>query len=256
MYYFNFNPIGRIATLAFIIGSLPQSAWLQETLNYRVEARYPHDPQAFTQGLYYDAVENILYESVGQYGLSEVRKVALSSGKILQRKPLPARLFGEGLTVWKEKIIVLTWREHIGLILDKDTLQQLGTFQYTTQGWGLTHNAQYLIMSNGSATLQFLDPDTFKVVYTQEVRERGQPVAYLNELEWIQGELYANIWRSPDIVVIDPATGQVKRRLSLKPLSLTHADRDVLNGIAYNPTEKQLFVTGKLWPILYALSYP
>lgn len=241
--------------LAVLSSALLRPLATGETVDYRVMARYPHDSQAFTQGLYYEAAAGVLYESVGRYGLSDVRKVDLKTGQVLQQKRLPAQFFAEGLTVWNHKIFVLTWREKLGLVLDQASLDQLGTFRYDTQGWGLTHDASHLIMSDGSASLSFLDPETFQVVRRVVVREGNQPVALLNELEWVNGELYANIWRSTDIVVINPTTGQVKRRLSLSGLVAEQRGRDVLNGIAYDPQQRLWFVTGKLWSALYAVEW-
>lgn len=246
---------GLKLAVALLLALASRLAAVGETVDYRVVARYAHDPQAFTQGLYYEVATGILYESVGRYGLSDVRKVELKTGNILQQKRLPAQFFAEGLTVWNHKIFLLTWREKLGLVLDQASLEQLGTFRYDTQGWGLTHDATHLIMSDGSASLSFLDPETFRVVQRLEVREGNQPVALLNELEWVNGELYANIWRSADIVVINPTTGQVKRRLSLQGLVAEQRGRDVLNGIAYDPQQQLWFITGKLWPMLYAVEW-
>lgn len=223
--------------------------------SYRVINAYPHDPNAFTQGLIY--AEDFLYEGTGLYdGRSSLRKVDLESGKILQIHHLAGRYFGEGITLWKDKLIQLTWREHKGFVYDKESFQLLREFDYPTEGWGITHDGKRLIMSDGTAILRFLDPDTFQEIGQIEVKDQGAPVARLNELEYIQGEIYANVWLTDRIAVISPQTGQVLRWIDLRGL-LSDEDRsqpvDVLNGIAYDAPRDRLFVTGKLWPKLFEI---
>jgi len=223
-------------------------------MGYRVLNTYPHDPGAFTQGLVYE--DGVLYEGTGLNGQSTLRRVALETGEVLQSCALPPELFGEGIAVYGERIIQITWQSHIGLVYDKASFELLGTFSYPTEGWGLTHDEARLIMSDGSATLHFLDPETFTEVGRVEVYDENGPVVRLNELEYIGGEVYANIWQTDRIARIDPQTGQVLGWVDLSGL-LGPEDRtqpvDVLNGIAYDPASDRLFVTGKLWPKLFEI---
>ena len=221
---------------------------------YRVIQTYPHDPEAFTQGLvYYDGV---LYEGTGLWGRSSLRKAELSTGQVLQMRVLPERFFGEGITIWRDRILQLTWQSQVGFVYDRESFELLGEFSYDTEGWGLTHDGTRLIMSDGSATLRFLDPETLQQVETVTVRAAGQPVTRLNELEYVRGEVYANVWQTDQIARIAPATGQVLGWIDLTGL-LPPADRqygaDVLNGIAYDSVGNRLFVTGKWWPKLFEI---
>jgi glutamine cyclotransferase len=215
---------------------------------------YPHDPQAFTQGLVFD--DGILYESTGLLGRSSVRKVDLKTGAILQIHRLPAQLFGEGITVFGERLIQLTWQSGVGLVYDKRSFRLLDEFRYHGEGWGLTHDGKRLIMSDGTATLRFLDPDTYGEVGRLTVFDGNGPVAGLNELEYVRGEVYANVWPTSRIVRIDPATGRILAWLDLDTVSRRNAAFNpdaVLNGIAYDPRGDRLFVTGKLWQNLYEI---
>jgi glutamine cyclotransferase len=221
---------------------------------YRVINSYPHDPRAFTQGLVF--ADDILYEGTGRRGQSSLRKVDLVTGNILQILSLPPRYFGEGITVYGDKVIQLTWQARVGFVYDKETFQLVDTFNYPTEGWGLTHDGKRLIMSDGTSTLHFLDPETFKEIGRIEVHSRDGPVSRLNELEYVRGEIYANVWKTDSIARISPQTGEVIGWLELKGL-LTREDRlsriDVLNGIAYDANNDRLFVTGKLWPKLFEI---
>jgi glutamine cyclotransferase len=221
---------------------------------YRVINRYPHDPYGFTQGLVFK--DGFLFEGTGLRGRSSLRKVDLLTGRILQYRNLPAHFFGEGVTVYHDKLIQLTWRAHQGFVYDKDTFQLLGTFHYPTEGWGITHDGEHLIMSDGTSILYFLDPETYKEKRRIEVRDLGGPVSNLNELEFVQGLILANIWKTDMIAQISPDTGDIVGWIDLKGL-LSPEDRvqpvDVLNGIAYDQKNDRLFVTGKLWPRLFEI---
>lgn len=234
------------------ISSTPET--LSPYMTYEVVNAYPHDPQAFTQGLIYH--EGYLYESTGLYGESSLRKVELETGMVLQQVNLPLQYFGEGLTLWEDTLLQLTWREGTGFIYDLDEFSLSGQFTYSTEGWGLTHDGERLIMSDGSQRLYFLNPGSFQVSGQVEVSYQGEAVERLNELEFIRGEVYANIWLTDDIVRIDPAIGAVQGWIDLRgilPDELRSPATDVLNGIAYDPEGDRLFVTGKNWPMLYEI---
>jgi len=227
------------------------------TFGYRVLASHPHDPGAFTQGLAY--VDGTLYEATGSAGVgpSSLRRVDLATGTVQARHDLATEDFGEGIAVVGDRIIQLTWQSQIGYVYDRATFRQLGTFRYPGEGWGLTYDGRQLIMSDGTDRLRFLDPETFVETGSVSVRDAGRPVDQLNELEYIDGQVYANVWQTDRIVRIDPATGQVTAVIDLAGL-LPAADResgqvDVLNGIAYDAAGDRLFVTGKLWPKLYEI---
>jgi len=225
------------------------------TYSYRVARAFPHDPDAFTQGLLYD--DGFLYESTGQYGQSSLRKVALETGAIVQLHSLDDRFFAEGLALFGNRLLQLTWRANKGFAYRLDSFEPLAEFAYSTEGWGLTSDGELLIMSDGSATLYFRDPFTFAEVGRVAVVAQGRPVSRLNELEWIAGEVFANIWQTDTIARIDPTSGQVAGWVDLTGL-LSAEDRrgsnaEVLNGIAYDPEGERLFVTGKWWPKLYQI---
>jgi glutamine cyclotransferase len=224
------------------------------TYGYRIVNRYPHDPNGFTQGLVF--VDGFLFEGTGLRGRSSLRKVDLLSGNILQIRRLPNRFFGEGVTVYNNKVIQLTWRANLGFIYDKDTFQLLETFHYPTEGWGITHDGQRLIMSDGTSILYFLDTKSYKEIGRIEVRDSKGPVSKLNELEYVKGLILANVWKTERIAQISPETGQVVGWIDLRGL-LSPEERvqrvDVLNGIAYDQRNDRIFVTGKLWPKLYEI---
>nr|WP_155448328.1 glutaminyl-peptide cyclotransferase [Allochromatium palmeri] len=224
------------------------------TLGYRVVASYPHDPNAFTQGLI--VIDGTLYESTGNYGHSTLRRVDLETGRVEQEIRLAPDLFGEGLTDWHGRLVQLTWREQLGIIYDAKTFERLETFQYQGEGWGLTHDGQQWIMSDGTDELRFLDPKTRRVVQRLKVRDGRQPVRRLNELEYIDGEIWANVWRTDRIVRISPASGAVTAVVDLTtlyPTSERVSPEAVLNGIAHDTATGRLFVTGKYWPRLYEI---
>jgi glutamine cyclotransferase len=219
---------------------------------YSIVNRYPHDENAFTQGLVFE--DGALYESTGLYGDSTLRRVDLETGEILQLYTLPNQFFGEGITIFENMIIQLTWQSHRGFVYDKHSFDLLQEFDYATEGWGITHDDNQLIMSDGTATLYFLNPETFEKVGQIEVYDNG-PVAGLNELEYIRGEVYANIWVEEKIAIINPQTGQVKGWIDLGGIqdSESQEPNNVLNGIAYDAKEDRLFVTGKRWPQLFQI---
>ena len=220
---------------------------------YKVVNTYPHDPGAFTQGLvFYDGY---LYEGTGMEGESSVRKVELNTGKVVQKIDVPRPYFGEGIVLWKDKLIELTWRTKIGFVYDRATFKQLRTFTYNREGWGITQDGKRLIMSDGSATLYFWDPETLKEIGYLDVVDKGSPVQDLNELEFIKGEIYANVWMTDRIARISPATGRVIGWIDLTGLLSAEERRrtDVLNGIAYDAKQGRLFVTGKRWPKLFEI---
>lgn len=215
---------------------------------------FPHDTSAYSQGLVID--NGTLYEGTGQYGESTLRKVRLETGEVLQRVKLNDKYFGEGITVWEDHVIQLTWVNGIALVYDKASLKQTGRFGYTGQGWGLTHDGRNLIMSDGTSTLRFLDPRTFEVVRRLQVRSEGRRIRDLNELEYVGDQIFANVWHQDRIACISPRTGEVAAWINLEGL-LPDQDRvdaeAVLNGIAYDAQAKRLFVTGKNWPKLFEI---
>ncbi len=222
---------------------------------YQIVNTYPHDENAFTQGLvYYDGD---LYEGTGLRSRSSLRRVDLETGQVLQNLDLDNKYFGEGITLFEEQLIQLTWVSQIGFVYERESFEKLQEFTYPTEGWGLTHDGENLIMSDGSNNLFFLDPETFEEVKRITVSDSGQPVEMLNELEYIKGEIYANVWMSERIVRIDPTTGQVLGWIDLSGLRnpALAGNRDaVLNGIAYDSEKDRLFVTGKLWPNLFEIA--
>lgn len=224
------------------------------TYTYQIVATYPHDPGAFTEGLAF--AKGFLYEGTGLYGQSSLRQVALENGSVLKLNQLADDYFGEDVTVIGDRIIQLTWLSHIGFVYDRDNFTLLGEFSYSTQGWGLTNDGNRLIMSDGTATLSFLDPVTFAPLGQLEVHDDHGPVTQLNELEYIHEEIFANIWQTNRIARISPQTGQVVGWIDLTGLlNLTepHQPVDVLNGIAYDDIHDRLFVSGKLWLSLFEI---
>ena len=223
------------------------------TLTYEIINTYPHDIGAFTQGLVYE--DGIFYEGTGQYGESSLRKVYVQTGNVLKILELSDEYFGEGVAVFEDKIIQLTYHSNVGFVYKKESFELLKKFTYPTEGWGLTHNGKNLIRSDGSSILYFLDPQTYKPIRTLEVHDKGKPLKWLNELEYIDGEIYANVWLTDNIVRINPSTGRVTAWIDMSGL-LTDDElsgTDVLNGIAYNPESKNLYITGKYWPKLFEI---
>ncbi|MHC1478792.1 glutaminyl-peptide cyclotransferase [Frateuria aurantia] len=227
-----------------------------EHLGYKVVRTYPHRTDAFTEGLFYE--HGALYESTGMNGQSAIRKVDLATGKVLQQVDLEPDYFGEGIISWGPRLIQLTWRSNVGFIYDLATMQRQGSFTYQGEGWGLTRNAHQLIMSDGTSRLRLLDPQTLQQTGQLQVTEAGRPVTQINELEWVKGRIFANVWQTQRIIEIDPASGKVVADIDLNGLlpasiRLPEPADDVLNGIAYDPEHDRLFVTGKRWPYLYQI---
>jgi len=223
-------------------------------LQYQVVKRIPHDPQAYTQGLLFH--DGYFFESTGLYGQSSLRRLDPETGAVLQRFDLPQAFFGEGLVLFADRLIQITWREGAAIVYTRDTFKPLRHFTYKTEGWGLTHNGTYLIMSDGSPTLYFRDPNDFSIAKTLTVTRNGKPVPYLNELEYIAGEIWANIYQTDSIAIIDPATGRVKKLLNFAGLIAAderNGQEDVLNGIAYDADKKRLFITGKRYSYIYQI---
>jgi glutamine cyclotransferase len=221
---------------------------------YQVIHAYPHDPNAFTQGLVYE--DGIFYEGTGLRGQSSLRRVDAASGEVQQIISLDQQYFGEGIVTWENRIIQLTWQENTGFVYDKTSFERVQEFSYPTEGWGITHDGQKLIMSDGTATLYFWDPETLTEIGRVDVFDEKGPVVHLNELEYVAGEVWANIWQTNLIARIDPATGQVVGWIDLTGLldtAVVTQQVDVLNGIAYDAATNRLFVTGKLWPQVYEI---
>jgi glutamine cyclotransferase len=242
------------ATVLFALMALPAAAAVP-TGGFEIKHIYPHDASAFTEGLFY--LHGDLFESTGIPGQSNIRRVRLADGAVLQSRALEPNLFGEGIVNWGDEIVSLTWQDQEGFRWDLKTLTRKKTFRYSGEGWALTQDGKHLIMSDGSPVLKFRDPVTFKEVRRLQVTADGKPVGNLNELEWVKGEILANIWQTHLIARIDPATGKVKAWIDLTGLPETTqggANPDaVLNGIAYDREHDRLFVTGKDWPHLYEI---
>jgi glutamine cyclotransferase len=239
--------------LALLIAAFPQGeAPAVPVVRAEVVARHPHDRAAFTQGLVWQG--GALFESTGREGASEVRRVRLADGRVLQRAPLPPTQFGEGLAASGNELVSLTWRSGVGYRWNAKTLKRIGTWRYTGEGWGLASDGRRLILSDGSAALRFIDPTSFAERGRVTVTLNGRPLDQLNELEWVGGALYANVWHQPYLVRIDTASGKVTQIVDLRPIvaEVSAADPEaVANGIAWDPASKRLYVTGKLWPTLF-----
>ena len=244
---------GLLAAAAAQVPAMPPAASTVPVYTYQIVRAYPHDAEAFTQGLEY--VEGVLYEGTGINGRSSIRKVTLETGDVVQRRAVGREHFGEGITVWGDQLFELTWQSQVALVYERRTFLPLRTFSYKGEGWGLTHDAANLIMSDGTSALRFLDPGTFRERRRVTVTDGGVPVKYLNELEFVKGEVYANVWTTDFIARVDPATGRVTGWIDLRgllPAREQVADA-VLNGIAYDAEHDRLFVTGKLWPRLFEI---
>jgi glutaminyl-peptide cyclotransferase len=236
-------------------GSIPPSASKAPKYGYTVVKSYPHDPKAYTQGLEYSG--GVLYEGTGMKGQSGVRKVDLETGKVIQELKIHPQYFGEGITVTAGKLFQVTWKDRAGFVYDPKTLKEIRTFTYFGEGWGLTHDLAGLIMSDGSSTLRFLELTRFQERRKLKVMDAGVAIGNLNELEWIKGEIWANVWQTDYIARISPKDGHVVGWIDLKgllsaPYKAAGADA-VLNGIAYDSAGDRIFVTGKLWPRLYEI---
>jgi glutamine cyclotransferase len=241
----------RILSLVVLVLAAIAAAPVQ---SYNVVHTYPHDRNAFTQGLVF--YQGFLYEGTGLEGHSNIRKVELETGKVLQERALPPDFFGEGIVILNGKLYEITWQNKLAMVYDLTTFNLLQRFTYDTEGWGLTTDGKRLIMSDGTSTLRFRSPETFAETGKVQVADSGRPVEQLNELEWVNGEIYANVWNTKRIVRISPKDGHVLGWIDLSGL-LKPEDRqddtDVLNGIAYDATGKRLFVTGKKWPKLFEI---
>ena len=224
---------------------------------YEVVHSYPHDRTAFTEGLFY--LDGFLYESTGIEGASSVRKVRLETGEVVQRHDLPSAYFGEGIIHWKDRLIQLTYKTEVGFVYNLSTFETERRFEYPGEGWAMTQDGKNIFMSDGTAQIRIWDPATLQELRRITVTDQGQPVSNVNELEWVKGEIYANIWETDRIARIDPATGRVVGWIDLAGL-LNPNERiagpegtDVLNGIAYDAKGNRLFVTGKRWPLLFEI---
>ena len=224
---------------------------------YEVVHSYPHDRTAFTEGLFY--LDGFLYESTGIEGASSVRKVRLETGEVVQRHDLPSAYFGEGIIHWKDRLIQLTYKTEVGFVYNLSTFETERRFEYPGEGWAMTQDGKNIFMSDGTAQIRIWDPETLQELRRITVTDQGQPVPNVNELEWVKGQIYANIWETDRIARIDPATGRVVGWIDLAGL-LNPNERiggpegtDVLNGIAYDAKGNRLFVTGKRWPKLFEI---
>jgi len=246
---------GSMALTMALVQQVPKPTPNLLLYGYQIVHVYPHDPKAFTQGLQY--VDGVLYEGTGQHGQSSIRRVKLETGEVLQKRDLPAEHFGEGITVWKNDLIELTWQTHVAFVYDRTTFQPKKQFSYPGEGWGLTHDGTNLIMSDGTSELRVLDPLTFVEKRRIKVTAAGDaPLNNLNELEYVKGEILANVWMTDYVARIVPATGKVTGYIDLRGLlsPSERANADVLNGIAYDASHDRLFVTGKWWPKLFEIT--
>ena len=245
------NPL---VVIVAIVLSLATASNVRAADTYQVVHTFPHDEHAFTQGLVF--VDGHLYESTGIAGQSSLRMENLETGEILRFQEIPNKYFAEGLTNWKDTLVQLTWQAHTAFVYDRATFRLLRTFQYDGEGWGLTQDGKNLILSDGTATLRFIDPNSFREVRRLVVRNHGKPVTQLNELEFAHGEILANIWHSDRIARVSPASGKVLGWIDLAgllPESQRSSPEAVLNGIAYDAATDRLFVTGKLWPLIFEI---
>ncbi len=246
-----------ILTLVLLLASAAAPAASSiPVYGYKIVHSYPHDTGAYTEGLFYK--DGYLYESTGEAGQSTVRKVDLPTGETVQRYNLPSRYFGEGIVDWKDRLVQLTWQSQTGFVYDRASFTLQHTFSYTGEGWALTRDDRHLYMSDGTPVLRVLDPQSLTTIRRITVTADGVPVTHLNELEWIKGELYANVWLTDRIARIDPNTGHVVGWIDLAGLfdisQLPDPGNDVLNGIAYDAAHDRLFVTGKRWPRLFEIT--
>jgi glutamine cyclotransferase len=244
-----------LVALVVLAGCIALSSLRSDIVGYSIVHTFPHDPHAFTQGLVY--VDGHLYESTGLNGRSSLRMLDLNTGRLLQKYDLPTDYFAEGLTDWQNTLIQLTWRDHKAFVYDRFTFSLMKTFTYEGEGWGITHDRSHLIMSDGSSYLRVFDPKSFREVKRLHVLdEQGHAVERLNELEYVRGEIYANVWHSDRIARISPESGKLLGWIDASglrdPSDFGNPDA-VLNGIAYDAAGNRLFVTGKLWATLYEI---
>jgi glutaminyl-peptide cyclotransferase len=244
---------GAVALAALLCG-LPAHAAVP-VYGYKIVNTYPHDTQAFTEGLFY--LNGFLYESTGLEGQSTIRKAKLETGEVVQKVVVPPQYFGEGIVNWKQHLISLTWKSEVGFVYDLNTLKVQRHFAYHGEGWALTQDGKRLIMSDGTPALRFLNPDTLQETGRITVTYEGKPVPQVNELEWVKGRIYANVWETNMVILIEPHSGAITGVVDLSGL-LGAGERppgpdSVLNGIAYDSTHDRLFVTGKNWPKLFEI---
>ncbi|HCU21632.1 MAG TPA: glutamine cyclotransferase [Candidatus Atribacteria bacterium] len=248
---FSVSAHGLVQNQEWLFKQLSKNQSLTE-YTYQVIATYPHDSQAFTQGLIFH--EGFLYESTGLYGDSSLRKIDLMTGDVLLEKKIDEIHFAEGLTLFNNLLIQLTWKSHLGFLYEKDSFEYIGSFEFPYEGWGITHDKQNLIISDGSDTLRFLDPNNFLITKEVQVHLNGLMINQLNELEFINGKIYANVWHTDLILIVDPDDGQVIGWINLTGLEeQSDLSKNVLNGIAFDQTNNRFFVTGKHWPHLYEI---
>lgn len=248
-----------ICSLLLMLACCVPAAAAQDNIpvyGYQVVHTYPHDTDAYTEGFFYR--DGYFYEGTGTIGASTIRKVEMNTGKVLQKAELAPPDYGEGIVAWKNRLIELTWQSQHGFVYDLKTFKRIGQFPYPGEGWALTADDRHIYMSDGTPTLRILDPLTLKQVGKIDVTAQGRPVANLNEVEWVKGQIYANVWLTHVIARIDPATGKVVGVINLsglgpKPQETKDPDNDVLNGIAYDAAHDRLFVTGKRWPLIYEI---
>jgi glutamine cyclotransferase len=246
--------VGAATPLAALLLAAPARADVP-VYGYEIVNTYPHDPHAFTEGLFY--LNGFLYESTGLERQSSIRKEKLETGEVVQMVAVPPQYFGEGIVNWKRHLISLTWKSEIGFVYDLATLKLQHSFSYSGEGWALTQDGKRLIMSDGTPELRFLDPDTLRETRRITVTYDGKPVRNVNELEWVKGRIYANVWETNMMILIDPGSGEITGVVNLAGL-LSASDRvagpdSVLNGIAYDSVHDRLFVTGKNWPKLFEI---
>lgn len=248
--------IRRLACALALLIAMSAASAAVPVYGYRVVHRFPHDTSSYTEGLFYK--DGFLYESTGEAGESTLRKVALETGKTVQRHDMPPQYFGEGIVDWKDRLLQLTWKSQLGFVYDLKTFKLQHTFSYPGEGWALTRDSKRLYMSDGSSVLRILDPESLAQTGSIKVTADGTAVNNLNELEWVNGVIYANVWLTSRIAMIDPKTGHVAGWLDLTGLldttQLPEPVNDVLNGIAYDARRDRLFVTGKRWPTLFEIT--
>jgi glutaminyl-peptide cyclotransferase len=244
----------NVQTPATIAATPVESSSEPTSYTYEIVNTFPHDPQAFTQGLVF--ADGIFYESTGLNGESSLRKVEVTTGKVIKKIEVPNRYFAEGLALFQGQLFQLTWQDQKGFIYDHNTFAPQGEFQYTGEGWGLTHDGKSLILSDGTDQIRFLDPANFKEQRSITVKVPTDTIKEINELEYVKGEIFANVWQQEFILRIDPANGKVKGMIDMRGLLKPedkHGETDVLNGIAYDAEKDRLFITGKKWPKLFEI---
>jgi glutamine cyclotransferase len=250
----------RLSRLLVLLAlCLASAAYAQSSIpvyGYKVLHTYPHDTGAYTEGFFY--LDGYFYEGTGTVGQSSVRKVDIKTGEVVQQAHLPPPDYGEGIVAWKHKLIELTWQSHHGYIYDLDSFKKIGQFDYPGEGWALTEDGRHILMSDGTPTIRVLDPETLKQIGKIDVTADGAPLININEVEWVKGQIYANVWLTHRIARIDPASGKVVGWIDLTGLGpkadeTLDPDNDVLNGIAYDAKHGRLFVTGKRWPLIYEI---